>query len=102
MSTSAALLVAVGWNSDSSHPEAKVNDVLTASRVVRPRTDTCRFLTQVRLDPLIKRSQQGSWRGGSRAWADVDGGLRTVTDLAALLSMLLSPLPGATASASAG
>ncbi len=43
-------------------------------------------------NPLIKRSQQGSFRGGSGGSADVDGGLRTVTDLIALLSMLLSLL----------
>jgi hypothetical protein len=43
-------------------------------------------------NPLIKRSQQGSSRGSLGWWADVDGGLRTVTDLIALLSMLLSPV----------
>ena len=41
-------------------------------------------------NPLIKRSQQGNLRGRSGGWPDVDGGLRTVTDLIALLSMLIS------------
>jgi len=53
-------------------------------------------------NPLIKRSQQGNLRGRS-GWPDVDGGLRTVTELIALLSMVMSRFArGATASVSAG
>jgi len=40
---------------------------------------------------VIKRSQQGSLKDRFGGGADVDGGLRTVTDLIALLSTLLSP-----------
>ena len=81
------------WDPLSSHPAAKVNDVLTAPRLVKPRSDRCRLLTQVRPYPLIRRSQQGRLRGRSGGGADVDGGRRTVTDLIALLSMLLSRSP---------
>ena len=42
-------------------------------------------------DPLIRRSQQGGLRVRSGGWGHVDGGRRTVMDLIALLSTLLSP-----------
>jgi hypothetical protein len=41
---------------------------------------------------MIKRSEQGGLRDRSSAWADVDNGLRPVTDLMASLSTLLSAL----------
>jgi hypothetical protein len=79
------------WDPLSSHPAAKVNDALTAPRLVKRRSERCRLLTQVRPDPLIKRSQhepleESVWSLGRRGRSSADGdGSRRVAVNAAVM-----------------